>query len=65
MPKIGTKIRRRREEMGISQDKLSKLSDLCVNTIVKLELDKNPNPTIMTLSSIAKALGVKVDDLIS
>lgn len=50
--------------MGISQDRLSKLADLSLNTVVKVESERNPNPTIKTLSRIAKSLNVKIDDLI-
>lgn len=62
---IGHKIRILREARGISQDRLSKLADLSLNTIVKVESGKNPNPTIKTLSKIAKSFRVKVDDLIA
>lgn len=65
MLEVGKKIRELRGKRGISQDKLSKLSDLCINTIVKLELAKKPNPTIETLNKIAKALDAEVGDLIS
>lgn len=61
---IGKNIKRLREKTGISQDKLSKLADLSSNTVAKLELTTKPNPTIETLLKIAKALNVKVDDLI-
>ena len=64
MSKIGQNIKKFREKMGISQDKLSKLADISSNTVAKLELGDNPNPTIETLQKIAKALNVKVDDLI-
>lgn len=64
MSKIGENIKRIREKMGISQDKLSKLADISSNTVAKLELGDNSNPTIETLQKIAKALKVKVDDLI-
>lgn len=64
MSKIGQNIKRIREKMGISQDKLSKLADISSNTVAKLELGDNPNPTIETLQKIAKALSVKVDDII-
>jgi len=50
--------------MGISQDRLSKLADVTYNTIIKIESGANKNPTIETLSKIAKALCVGVDDLI-
>lgn len=64
MSKIGQNIKKLREKMGISQDKLSKLADISSNTVAKLELEDNPNPTIETLQKIAKALNVKVDDII-
>lgn len=65
MLEVGKKIRELRGKRGISQDKLSKFADLCINTVVKLELAKNPNPTIKTLGKIAKALGVPVEELIN
>jgi transcriptional regulator with XRE-family HTH domain len=61
---IGKNIKKLREQKGISQDRLSKLADISSNTVAKLELDDNPNPTIETLQKIAKALNVMVDDLI-
>ena len=63
MSTIGKNIKRLRKEKGISQDKLSKLADLSLNTIVKLELDQSPNPTFETLKKVTKALGVTLDDL--
>ncbi len=64
MSTIGKNIKRYRQEKGLSQDKLSKLSDLSLNTVVKIELDDTPNPTIETMQRIAKALAVSVDDLL-
>lgn len=61
---IGKNIKRLRQEKGLSQDKLSKLADLSLNTVVKIELDDSPNPTIETVQKIAKALEVSVDDLL-
>ncbi len=61
---IGKNIRKFRQEKGISQDRLSKLADLSLNTIVNIESGGNLNPTIETLTKIANALDVKVDDLI-
>ena len=62
--KIAGNIKRLRQKKGISQDRLSKLTDLSVNTIANVETGYNPNPTIETLLKIANALGVSVDDLI-
>ena len=61
---IAGNIRDLRIKKGISQDRLSKLTDLSLNTIVKMEAGKNNNPTIITLSKIAKSFNVRVDDLI-
>ena len=63
--KISTNIKKYRMKLGISQDKLSKLADVTYNTIIKIESGANTNPTIETLSKIAKALDVSVDDLIN
>ncbi len=64
MSTIGKNIKRLRQEKKLSQDKLSKLADLSLNTVVKIELDESPNPTIETIQKIAKALEVSVDDLL-
>jgi len=63
--KIADNIKKYRSKLGISQDKLSKLADVTYNTIIKIESGANINPTIETLSKIAKALNVGVDDLIT
>jgi len=62
--KIGKNLKKLRQEKSISQDRLSKLADLSLNTVVTVESGVNLNPTIETLTRIAKALNVGVDDLI-
>ena len=64
MSTIGKNIKRLRQAKGISQDKLSKLADVSLQTIVKMELDDKSNPTIETVQKIAKAYDVSVDDLL-
>ncbi len=64
MSKIGNNIKRLRQAKNISQDRLSKLADVSLQTIVKTELDDKPNPKIETVQKIAKALGVSIDNLI-
>ena len=61
---IAENIKKYRNKMSVSQDRLSKLADVTYNTIIKIESGANKNPTIETLSKIAKALNVSVDDLI-
>ena len=62
--KIADNIKKYRNKLDISQDKLSKLADVTYNTIIKIESGANTNPTIETLQKIAKALNVGVDDLL-
>ena len=52
-----------REARGLSQEKLARLADVANNTIIKIESEKNQNPTLDTLKKIAKALGVSIDEL--
>jgi len=62
--KISENIKKYRNKMGVSQDRLSKLADVTYNTIIKIESGSNTNPTIDTISKIAKALNVSVDELL-
>lgn len=61
---LSENIKKYRKNIGVSQDRLSKMADVTYNTIIKIESGANKNPTIDTLSKIAKALDVGVDDLI-
>ena len=61
---IAQNIKRLRQKKGISQDRLSKLADLSLNTVVNIEAGNNPNPTIETLEKIAKALEASIDRLL-
>lgn len=62
--KISSNIKKLRNEKGYSLEKVARLSDLSLNTVMRVESGINKNPTIETLTKIAKALGVGVDDLI-
>ncbi len=61
---ISDNLRKLRGKKGYSLEKIAHLADLSLNTIVKVENGVNQNPTIETLTNIAKALEVGVDDLI-
>jgi transcriptional regulator with XRE-family HTH domain len=61
---ISKTVKRLREKMGISQEKLARLADVSNNTIINIEAGKQDNPTIETLKKIAKALEVSINDLI-
>ena len=57
-------IKKYRNVMKVSQDRLSKMADVTYNTLIKIESGANTNPTIDTLAKIAKALNVSVDELL-
>jgi len=61
---ISKTVKRLREKMGISQEKLARLADVSNNTIINIEAGKQGNPTIETLKKIAKALNSPIEDLI-
>ena len=61
---ISDNLKRLRNKKSYSLEKVARLADLSLNTIVKIESGVNQNPTIETLTKIAKALEVGVDDLI-
>lgn len=60
---IAKNIKKYRDKMGISQDKLSKLAGITLHTITKIESGTTPDPRIETVKKIADALGVGIDDL--
>jgi Predicted transcriptional regulators len=65
MSSIAQNIKKYRNERGISQDKLSKLSGVTYNTIIKIESGATSDPRVETLNAIAKALDVTVDNLLN
>jgi len=61
---IAGNIKKYRNKLGVSQDRLSKLADVTYNTIIKIESGATYNPRVETLKQIADALGVGIDDLV-
>lgn len=61
---ISKNIKKYRKKLDISQDRLSKLADIPLHTIAKIESGATSDPRIDTVKKIADALGVKTDDLI-
>jgi transcriptional regulator with XRE-family HTH domain len=64
LSKIAKNIKKYRNKLGISQDKLSKLASVTLHTLTKIETGATSDPRIETLKKIAKGLSVSVDDLI-
>lgn len=62
---LAKNITRLRKAKGLSQERLARLADVANNTLIKMELGENQNPTLDTLKKVAKALEVSVDELIT
>jgi transcriptional regulator with XRE-family HTH domain len=62
---LSENIKKLRKKKGLSQDRLAKVADITLATLVKLESGANDNPTIKTMAKVAEALGVKIDDLVA
>jgi XRE family transcriptional regulator of biofilm formation len=62
--KIAENLKKLRDKKGYPLERVARLADLSLNTVVKIENGVNTNPTIETLQKIAKALEVQVDDLL-
>lgn len=62
--KISINLKKIRHKKEYSLEKVARLADLSLNTIVKIESGVNQNPTIETLTKIARALEIGIDDLL-
>lgn len=61
---IGRTIKKLREEKSISQKDLAKMAGISYSTLTKIETGVIISPKIEKLILLAKALEVKIDDLI-
>lgn len=63
LKKLGARIRELRTERGLSQEALAFEADLAVNSIATIERGE-ANPSVAVLLALARALKVKVRDLV-
>ncbi len=61
---LAQNIRKLRLRNRLSQEKLSRLADIATATLVKIEAGIAKEPTITTVTKIAKALEVSIDELV-
>lgn len=64
MLEIKINLREIRKQKGLTQKELAKLSGVSVAYISMLELQKR-SPTVFVLVNLARALGVKISNLIA
>jgi len=62
---LGENIKKIRKKRNLTQDKLARLADIPYTSITKIETGVIKSPSIQTVAKIAKALDVKVDDLLN
>ncbi len=62
--KLGKKIKEVRMKVKLSQDDLARKADVAYTTLTKIETGVIKNPSVLITAKIAKALNIKVDDLI-
>lgn len=60
---VGQLVKDAREQAGISQRELARLSGIAQPNLSRIEADQQ-DPTIATIQKIAKALGVDYRDLL-
>lgn len=65
LKRLGDKIEKLRKEKGLTQEKLAELAEIDPKTVIQIENAKRRNPTLETLSKIAKALNTTSTELLS
>ena len=63
MVNIGKNVRRFRQALKLSQEKLAQKSNLSTFVVSRIEVGKN-SPTYKTLCKLAKGLNVSVEELV-
>lgn len=64
LEKIGESIKKYRKVKGWKQDELAKHSGVPMTTIAKIEAGFIKNPSIEKMAKIAKALEIRIENLI-
>jgi predicted transcriptional regulator len=57
-------IKKHRAKLGLTQEALARKADISYNTVIKLESKGITDPRMGTLKKLAKALEIKIDNLI-
>lgn len=61
---FGSEVRRRRRAQGLTLEQLAERSGLSPNYIASLETDPRRDPSVSTVSKLAKGLGVHLVELL-
>jgi len=61
---IGDNIRKFRKKKSLTQDNLARLANIPYTTLIKIESNVVKKPSVQNVAKIAKALYVKIEDLV-
>lgn len=61
---IGDKIKAWRKKKELTQDALVKKADIPYTTLAKIESNVIENPSLQTVTKIAKGLNISLDELV-
>lgn len=64
MGNLGTFIRARRQELGLTLRQVAERSGLSFSLISQIELGQKPNPTYNTVKALARALEIEPSQLL-
>ena len=62
---LSVNVKKLRKQHHLSQEQLAQKSGITYSTLIKIESGLNKNPTLETLTKIANAFKVKIDELVS
>jgi len=62
--KLGKKIKKLRNDLGLSQDELARKADIPYTTLTKIETGVIKKPSVYVVAKIAKALNISIEELI-
>jgi len=62
--KLGKRIKALRLKLQLSQDEFARKADITYTTLTKIETGVIKKPSVFVMAKIAKALNIKVDELI-
>jgi transcriptional regulator with XRE-family HTH domain len=64
LPPIGERLKRLREESGLTQRELADRAELTLSLVTKIEQGVNRNLRMQTLVALADALDITLDELV-
>ena len=61
---LSANIKKLRKKHHLSQEQLAQKAGITYSTLIKIESGSNKNPTLETLTKLANAFKIKIDELV-